>query len=208
LKDRHPGADIWIIASGPSAGLVEPRFFDGKITIGVNRVWTRFKTDYLVIKETAVLSQAIETGSTVIASRHNCGTLAYPENKEKGDYYYFDHDDNGLEEVNLDVIGTDKIVVSFSTITSAMNLAAYMGAKNIILVGHDCGSLNGMVNFAEYPENLLRDPKFYSDFLARIEPQSKEVRARLEQVYGCLIYSLNPYLNFGLEGNCYESSRN
>jgi hypothetical protein len=31
-----------------------------------------------------------------------------------------------------------------------MHLAAYMGAKNIILIGHDCGTLNGEPNFKDY----------------------------------------------------------
>ena len=42
------------------------------------------------------------------------------------------------------------IVVSHSTITSGIHLAAYMGAKNIILVGHDGGSINGEANFKGY----------------------------------------------------------
>ena len=42
----------------------------------------------------------------------------------------------------------DGLVVSHSTITSAMHLAAYMGAATVILAGHDCGALDGQLNFA------------------------------------------------------------
>jgi len=208
LRDRHPGSDIWIIASGPSAGFVDPGFFDGKLTIGVNRVWSRFKTDYLVIKELAVLPAALATGSTVIASQHNCGVLQYALNKAKTngrDYFVFDHPNNETERVDLDVIGTDKIIVSFSTITSAMHLAAFMGAANILLVGHDCGTIDGKINFPGYPDPLAKSEDFYKDFLSRIEPQTRMVRDRLVEVYGCKIYSLNPWINFRLEDHKYAS---
>lgn len=203
LAGIHFGADIWVIASGPSAGFIAPGFFDNKLTIGVNRVWTRFETNYLVIKEAMVLQAAINTGAIVVASKHHCGQIGCQVNKAHGDFYYFEHEDNGLEEVDLDVIGTDKLVVSFSTITSAMHLAAYMGAANIILVGHDCGTIDGKLNFDGYPQNLLKDDEFYRDFLKRIERQSQAVRDRLLEVYGCRVYSLNPWLNFRLEDHNY-----
>lgn len=208
LMGIHAGQDIWVIASGPSAGFVDPGFFDGKITIGVNRVWTKFETDYLVVKEGAVLQAAIAAGAKVVASKHNCGTIAYAENRAKTngvDYYVFEHADNQVEQPDLSVIGTDKIVVSFSTITSAMHLAAYMGAANILLVGHDCGTIDGKINFDGYPDNLMRSEKFYRDFLSRIEPQTRMVKARLMDVYGCRVYSLNPWINLGLEDHDYGS---
>lgn len=207
LKNIHKGADIWVIASGPSAGLIDPAFFDGKITIGVNRVWHRFKTDYIVMKEFSILEQALDSGATVIASQYNCGSSGYEECKAERDFFYFQHLNNGIKEVDLSVVGTDMIVVSYSTITSAMHVAAYLGAKNIILVGHDCGYLDGKKNFDGYPEPLMgRIPGFYDRFLGAIEPQSVAVRERLVDVYGCCIYSLNPFLNFRLEGHRYESA--
>ena len=205
LRDTHPGQDIWIIASGPSAGFVEPSFFDGKITIGVNRIWDHFETTYLVVKEVVVLQAAIDSGAKVVASKYNCGNRSAQPSRAKGPFYYFDHRHNGVEQVDLDVIGTDEIVVSYSTITSAMHLAAYMGAKNILLVGHDCGAIDGKLNLEGYPKSLNREPGFYQRFLSEIEPQSLAVRARLRQVYGCNIYSLNPFLNLGMEDHCYES---
>jgi len=41
LKNRHAGADIWLIAAGASMDFVDPDFFDGKITVGVNAVHRR-----------------------------------------------------------------------------------------------------------------------------------------------------------------------
>lgn len=206
LNNIHAGHDIYVVASGASADFIDQSFFDNKIAIGVNEVWKRFHNlDYVVRKESRLMDEAISAsrqfGFKTIASAHNCGTLKYVKND--GADYVFEHLDNALEIIDLSVIGTDKIVVSYSTITSAIHVAAYMGAANIILVGHDCGTLDGKTNIAGYAESIA-GAQFYRKFLTVIEPQTLALRAKLKEVYGCNLYSLNPFVNFGLEGHEYE----
>jgi len=205
LKDIYSGYDIYVVASGASAGFIDPSFFNNKLAIGVNEVWKRFANmDYVVRKESKWMSAAIaasrQFGFKLIVSQHNCGTLKYEKNT--GADYYFEHLDNGLQDIDLSVVGTDKIVVSYSTITSAIHVAAYMGAANIILVGHDCGTLDGNTNIAGYAE-ALHGAQFYREFLKVIEPQTVALRDKLKEVYSCNVYSLNPFVNFGLEGHEY-----
>lgn len=206
LNNIHAGHDIYVVASGASADFIDQSFFDNKIAIGVNEVWKRFyNLDYVVRKESRRMDEAISAsrqfGFKTIASAHNCGMLKYAKNE--GADYVFEHLDNALEIIDLSVIGTDKIVVSYSTITSAIHVAAYMGAANIILVGHDCGTLDGKTNIAGYAESIA-GARFYREFLTVIEPQTLALRAKLKEVYGCNLYSLNPFVNFGLEGHEYE----
>jgi len=206
LKNIHEGHDLYVVASGASAGYIEQSFFDNKIAIGVNQVWKRFSNmDYIVRKEgkwmDAAQTASKSMGFKMIVSRHSCGTPTYEINKI-GDYM-FDHLENNLQIINLDAIGTDKIVVSYSTITSAIHIAAYMGAANIIVIGHDCGTLDGQINFPGYGE-AIAGADFYRQFITQIEPQTVALRERLKEVYGCNIYSLNPFINFGLEGHKYE----
>lgn len=204
LKGCIGGGDVWIIASGPSAGYVDPGFFEGKICIGVNRVWRHFPVKFCVFKEHDVAEEAARAGVRVIASKFHCGTLGYRLNKFAGENgWWFEHKNNLLEEVDLSVIGTDQIVVSYSTITSAMHVAAYMGARNIILLGHSCGLLDGKANYEGYGDPIM-DAAKYVEWVKKIEPQSLAVREKLQEVYGVRIYSLNPFLNFGLEGHKYE----
>ena len=122
--------------------------------------------------------------------------------------YYFNHLDNQHDKVDTSVIGGDKIVVSFSTITSAMHLAAYMGAANIIICGHDAGLLDGKMNFHEYFTDIKDTPwqnwGQYRNWLKVIEGQTLAVKNKLIEVYGVNIVSLNPFINFGLEGHKYE----
>jgi hypothetical protein len=207
LKGRYIDYDLYILASGPSAEYIDPDFFNNKIVIGVNEVWIRFSNlDYLVRKETARSQGAYESGIPLIVSRYNCGTLTGTRSGfEGGDrpYYVFEHNNNGLKEIDLSVVGTDKIVVSYSTITSAIHIAAYMGAANVIVIGHDCGTLDGKLRMGALPEAIAGD-RFYRSFITEIEPQTLALRERLKEVYNCNVYSLNPFINFGLEGHKYE----
>lgn len=204
LEGIYRGHDVYVIGSGPSAGYIEPEFFNNKYCLGVNNVWMRFPVDYVVRKEFNMSQHTnVPRNVPLIMAKHHCGVLAYDQNKfDRGMWYTFEHENNDVHDVDLDVIGTDKIVVSFSTITSAMHLAAYMGAENIILVGHDCGWLDGESNIPGYPPPISSD-KDYVIFLKNIEPQTIAVRERIKEVYGCRTYSLNPFINFGLEGHEY-----
>jgi hypothetical protein len=206
LKGSHKGLDIFVVASGASAGFIEPEFFNNKIAIGVNESWVRFPNlDYLVRKETERSEGAYQSGIPLIVSRFNCGLLGSARNQFYGDkdYYYFEHQNNGIETVDISILGSDKIIVSYSTITSAMHVAAYMGAENILLIGHDCGTLDGKLRMDGLPEAIAGD-EFYRRFITEIEPQSIQVRKALEDFYQCRIYSINPFLNFGLEGHEYH----
>lgn len=208
LKNKHKGADIWVIASGPSLNYVAPRFFDNKIVIGVNEVYRYFHVDYIVRKEYEGMAAAREWadahGVLLIGSLHNCGKTAFRVNDAP--HITFDHLDNDLEEIDTSIIGTDRLVVSYSTITSAIHLAAYMGAANIILAGHDCGTIDGQTNLTGYrgKQNLaVFDDSGYRHWLTLIEPQTLKLREALRAAYGCEIASLNPFVNLGMEGHKY-----
>jgi hypothetical protein len=54
-----------------------------------------------------------------------------------------------------------------------------------------------------YPESPM-GTKFYSDFVGQIETSTIQLRTRIKEVYGCNLYSLNPFVNFGIEGHKYE----
>ena len=207
LRNLHAGHDIYVVAAGASAQFIDPQFFDNKYVIGVNNVWLRFACDYYVRKDgqnaQGAYRAAHAQGAKTIASKHLAGSHKNGRYPVESADYIFGHPDNRLTTIDLSVVGTDKIVVSYSTITSAIHIAAFMGAANIILLGHDCGTLDGQANMAGYPVSPY-GAGFYRDFITQIEPQTAALRARLHEVYGCHIYSLNPFLNFGLEGHRYE----
>lgn len=213
LKGVHQDEDIYVIGAGASLDFIDPSFFEGKIVIGTNQAYKKVKCDYLVRKETKFLKQSLETGAKVIVSEYDSGNLNSGADKlntnkvQHDNLYYFQHLDNQHDQVNTSVMGTDKIVVSFSTITSAMHLAAYMGAYNIILVGHDCGSLNGKMTFTGYYNSINDTPwnswDQYKMWLKIIEKQTITVKDALKKHYECNVVSINPFVSLNLENNLF-----
>lgn len=205
FKDIHKGQDIYVLGAGASMDYIEPSFFENKITIGINYLWKKFKCNYYVFKDgysfsdgNPIIDKIIEEGhsiypnSKIIFSEFvyggNAGDTRKNECHTDLDYYIFQHDTN-ICKVPDKIPEGDKIIVGISTITSGIHLAYYMGAKNIILCGHDCCELNGKYYFDGYPiggcklnednDNLL---KLY-----------KEDTLKLKELLGINIYKLESF---------------
>ena len=204
-KNRYPGADIWVLGGGASLNFVEPGFFEDKITLGVNEVYRRFRCTCLVRRAQWRAEEAWQSGIPLIQSEYESGNLAGMRIEVSGRAWYFTHVCRALHlPVDLSVVGSDIIAVGASIMVSALHLAAYMGARNILVCGHDCGSLDGQLTFDNYYDEPISDTVAYWRATNRFEAESVAMRQRLNEVYGCRVYSLNPFLNFGLEGHCYR----
>mgnify|MGYP003136759308 CR=1 FL=1 len=84
-----------------------------------------------------------------------------------------------------------------------------MGAKNIILCGHDCGTLDNNLYYEGYTEGDWVSAANWSganNWMGSLESQSQLIRNYLMENYNCNIYSLNPFLNLSLEGHKYIKS--
>lgn len=225
LKNYFEGEDIYVIASGKSCDFVDPSFFDNKITIGVNIVFCRFNTTFLIRKENSILElvENLELPSIHILSVGDCGgsnrrNLDYYKKNPAENVFLFNHKLNKLTGISAPDLEKNELVVSFSTITSAIHLAAFLGAKNVILLGHDCGTIDGESNFKSYLEfrddkmkvslpfgkNKDEYKKWYDNWLKQIEDQTIWTKRMLKKKYDTNVYSLNPFINFNLEGHKYK----
>jgi hypothetical protein len=83
-----------------------------------------------------------------------------------------------------------------------MHIAAYMGAANIILIGVDGGTIDGQFYADGYPvhnDQASRDK-------AQVWRSATDIfRDWLVETYDIGVYSLNPWLNFALEGHVYQT---
>lgn len=215
LKNIHLNEDIWIIAAGSSMNFINPSFFENKITIGQNQVYRKFKCDYVVMKDlheaprfTESVKELISLNIPLIYSKYHAGHYNSGVNKLAYDNsYVFEHNDNaaGLQSaVDVIHIDTTKIAVHRSTMTSAMHIAAYMGAKNIIICGNDSGKIDGKLYYDDYGEsNWISGPNNnnINTWILGVENSIKIIRDRISEIYNCNIYSLNPFLNFNLDGH-------
>jgi hypothetical protein len=213
FKNIHQGKDIYVIGSGYSGEFIDPGFFDDKITIGINQVYKRFPVKYLVRKEHKNIQTLFKEFPNAVwfVSKYNTGAYKLNAFNElidnSSNICIFDHINN---EINKKIINIpdDILITSYSTITSGIHLAAFMGAKNIILVGHDCGTLDNKCNFEGYhtKESMWwkNGETDYKKWLPKIEATTIEVKKLIKEKYGCNTYSLNPFINFALEGHIYK----
>lgn len=216
LRGKHAGEDIWLIASGKSLDFVAPEFFANKVTVGLNMAYKRFATTYLVTRDNnffeAMYAESARQGNVLIAakrgSRADRPTEVFvnaPLMSNGRPVYQFD---NGIHTFDLNVIGSDhEMIGGHSSITCALHVCAYLGAANIVLCGADAGMLDGCRHFDGYREQAtpgLETTARYLGWLGAVEQQVLATRARLHEVYGCRVVSLNPFVNLGLEGHRYE----
>lgn len=197
--------DIYVLGSASSMDYVHKDFFDGRITIGCNFLFRHFPITYTVAKELhrPEVEEASKV-SKVILSKHPCGNLNIEAELLRENlnvpYYIFEHKQNQCSIIDWSVVGTDEIIVSWSTITSAIHIAAYMGARSIFLMGVDGGAINGKLNFAGYNPDETKIADWYQEWIPKILPATIALREKLYEVYGCRVMLVSPFLNFHLEG--------
>lgn len=226
FKDKHKNSDIYIIASGKSCDFIDNSFFSNKITIGINQTYKKLIPTYLLRKEFKLLNEIISNdklqNTTHFISAGDCGSLNIKnkkqidllDNNKKKNICVYDHNKNEHFNTTIPKLTDNQLYVSYSTITTAIYLAYYMGAKNIILVGHDCGLIDNKSNFNSYhTEETLKicwkgdSQSQYNNWLNKIENQTIILKEFLKDK-NINVVSLNPFINFNLEGHNYKNDKN
>ena len=220
---KHHGKDIYILCSGKSCDFLSPDFFENKITMGVNNVYKKFHSNYLVFKE-FVNNEVFEKTDEICAifySTYKCGDRRDSLNNitlnnfnlnetNKNRCVEFEHDQNCGYTTDSNYISSlfnqnAKIMTSCSTISSAIHLAFYMGAKNIILVGHDCCSIGGKQNFEGYHTNeslavawgndVNQAKKEYIIWLSKLSQTTEIMQTILKNQFNVNLVSLYPFVS-------------
>lgn len=244
LAGRHAGADVYVLGSGPTLGFVDPAFFRGRVTVGVNQVNRHVRElTYLVRKDLRphafrdILAAAGNRTTHVVTRGYKGGQdwanartvlTHFGAELDAGRIVVADHAChtqlcNGSQLEGLPPPG-DRLVVTDSTITTAIHLAAHLGAARIIVCGHDLALLDGEANFGGYHDSATLAQSWalprmsrhgrvtgraaYAAWLSgdigaiNISRDTLVLRDLLQARYpGLLIYSLSPFLGLGLEGH-------
>ena len=221
FENKHKGQDIYILASGPSFDFIDPVFLADKITIGINEIYKKASPTYLIRKDPDLLPASLEANPTVThfiskgqfggANTRNKDTIQQKPTLSAAPIVLYDHNPNTHKLP--EALPEQGLITSYSTIVTAIHLAAYMGAKTILLIGHDCGTLDAKVNCDGYytPQNYLFSWKnggegAYRKWVPTIEADTIALKPLIKKKYGCSIHSINPFINFGLEGHAYSKS--
>lgn len=205
FRGSRPGETIYVLGSGASLNHLDAAYFADKTTIALNTLalcWP-IRPSYIVTKyhQEAEQMAVLMPDVPVIVPRWCHGNLNSTEAaSDRPNIHVFEHGMNPGPDFDAALhwpADPDALVVSWSTITTAMHFAAYLGATTILLVGHDCGQLGGETHVAGYlpPPAIDELP-----WLQTIEGQSLGVKHQLVERYGVRIWSLSPFLNYDLDG--------
>lgn len=166
LYGIHKGEDIYIVGTGASLRVFPQEFLQGKVTIGLNMAWKMIPVTYCItIHPDLNIPEFMQDENPHSDIIWICGELGDnllkgvndPEKIEyaKKNFYFFKyhgqpntqpyHQPSDAGRI-LDWVRkpTDNYLYNWSSISqTAVNFAANLGAKNIILVGCDnCSLLN------------------------------------------------------------------
>lgn len=206
LRMRHAGETAWVFGSGASLNFVDPRFFDDKLVISTNGAAFHFgaKPRYAFTHHHRIFhALAADHPDTIfVANRFDYPTrdewpAPAPENVVIHEPATIENSQVHFTPYGADRPGPDQLVFGSSSVHGSMHLAAYLGCAAIVLVGVDCGALDGEVNFRKYPHATQRSFRVWSEHLVLM-------KRWLAETYGVSVYSLNPFVSFQLEGHTYS----
>jgi hypothetical protein len=211
LYGRHQGADIYVVGTGSSMRVFPIDFLDGKVTIGLNMAWKVYPVQYCItIGPDLNIPEFIEGEQphpeiTWITKRAKASVVLTPAQLAHADehFYYFEMHGHPNTAPAGEPSNAGRVLdwvrhpsginlYQWSSISqTAANLAANMGAANIILVGCDNTSLEGNHHaHQQHTKWMGADPdrryRQYYDGLV-------EVRAALRE-RGVNLLSMSPFL--------------
>jgi hypothetical protein len=205
IQNRHVGDTAWVFGSGATLDFLSPDFFRDKLIVSTNTGAFEFGVtpDYVF---THHHSKVKELPSAFPNTVFVMNRFDYPSRDiygaERDNVIIHDPKTVTNSHDKFDPYGADKpahvhqLVFGSTSAHGAMHLAAYVGAKNIVLVGVDCGLLDDRVNFEKYASTTQRPFTVWNRHLALM-------RDWLRDTYGVNTYSLNPFVNLHLEGHTF-----
>ena len=204
FKGLHQGETIWVIGSGSSLDHIDPRFFDDKICVAVNRVGmtyglrefytvSHYHRDVMMVTEQRPDSPCIVPDDDLAGPPERANTRPDTDN-----IYFFPHTGQRFADFRPAdhwPEDPDTLVVGPTSLHMTMHFGAYLGAASLVLVGADCGYLDDRSNFDGY---AIGDNPF-TIWQQTIGGVADQLRAR-----GVAVHSLNPFTNFALEGHTFR----
>jgi len=202
LKDKHPGSTIWVLGSGPSLNFLSPHFFEDKTTVSTNYsaqvlgltpdyAFTHYHEDALSMSaRIAVVTLARDTVTQQEWRGEKTDELVLIEQDN------YNPPGSAWNPLTTHPPKPDSLAYGSSSLHGSMHLAAWLGAKHIVLVGADCGTLDGEHRVAGYPDG--------DKLWVLYNEHHALMKAWLQREYDVTVYSLNPFLNLNLEGHTFQ----
>ena len=190
----------FVVGSGPSVDSYDKKFLsnlmDQGTVFGINNVALDVPCHYNVRKsfgaETKLPDELpnyefANPNCKLVISEFDCGdsSRALSNLEIKGDYFFFSHQNN--QSMGDPILpDDDQIIVSWSTISSALHLAASLGSKVIYVIGND---LRGS-NYSGYYQ--APGPAYW-----QFRHQIISIKKYIHSEFGCSVVNLSPFSGIG-----------
>lgn len=207
LKDSRKGETAWVLGSGGTLNYLDPSFFDGKLVVSTNLGPVRFgikHPQFVFTHYHGMAEEALDHAGVVVTLARDTLTqkpwpgdvphrlVLIPQDTYVGPSDRWDPNSTHRPR-------PDSLAYGSSSLHGAMHLAAHIGAAHIVMVGADCGVIDGQVNLDGYP--VLGGAGDTDRILSLYERDHNRMKQYLVSTYGVTVYSLNPFINLNLEGH-------
>jgi hypothetical protein len=208
FRDKHAGETVWVLGSGKTLDFVPANFWDDKTVVATNHSYIgRINRGYVASNHwyndvpgelwfvTTEIEQVPDQDKAKTKPERD-NTIFVPSIEQKYDRF---SPANDWPESGRFVVGPTSLHLS-------MHWAVWLGAAHIILVGADCGVIDGENNVADYhpPEQAVRVSLHAHH---RLWERTLVEMAEKIRTFGVSVHSLNPWVTFNLEGHTWRQER-
>lgn len=199
LLGEYHRETVFVLGSGPSLNFIDPRFFDNKIVISTNYSASTIGVEpEIMFSHYHHIAHELSDRSGIVVTLGRDTVTQKAWDKPKPDNLVLveqpSYEPPGSSWNPLTTHKPTTIAYGSSSLHGAMHLAGYAGARSIILVGADCGTIDDRHRVNNYPVDGHKLWELYNR-------HHLLMKQYLQQKYGCSVYSLNPFINLNLEGH-------
>jgi hypothetical protein len=150
LEGLHDDETLWVLGSGPSLNYIDGAFFDDKVTVSTN-----FSARALGIHPHYAFSHYHHDAESLLADSSCVVTIEkdtvtqslwqdeQPHHLVLTPTPYDRPPGSAWNPITSHKPGPGQVAYGSSSLHGAMHLAAHLGASYIMLVGADCGQIDG-----------------------------------------------------------------
>lgn len=188
LYGRYAGGTIYIIGTGPSLRCLDLGFLKDKVTVGLNQAYKHLPTTLSITVHPELVAEYAAAGgvgtSWLVKKKPPMAHLDLDDPK----YYVFG---TSYDVRSVTQRPKDTLYLGEGVQTTAMDLAARMGARFVVLVGCDGGSLGG--DFHAHDQHVRWLGMRPDDQYKLYRDTTAAVRAALRPL-GVSVLTLSPFV--------------
>jgi hypothetical protein len=200
LKDKYKGQDIYVMASGKSLDYVDDGFFDGKVLVGNNKSYKRYKVEYVLTNGHQGVLNAMSAGQTVVTSERLVdGDKSVKEFPNHSPYYFHHTQSAHCSDVDMSVFEKEgHLAIGATTVVPTIHFAYYLGAKNIIVCGVDSTSIEDEMYYEGYYVGDAQ-PAAHIFHISKSFNTVQQLTDKIRSL-GTNVVGFNPFVNLAFEG--------